>query len=340
MKNKVLVVFLALALVALPLFGACAKPAPPPAPEPIKLRFYTGMTPAHYFSADLMTFFAKEVEKRTEGRVEVELYPGKELYGYLDGIDATVAGAVEMGLTAVGHWGGYNPVFQFTDYFLIIEDNDHWFRARDAVHPILEALYEEQNVKLLHYSAYGGNAIGSKVFIEKLGDMKGLKIRAPVPGALASLEGWGATPAKVAAAEVYDALAKGAIDAAVTSWASFYTRKFYEVVDHFVGPIWWTVWVTFMNLDTWNSLPKDIQATIMEVSAEVEAQSLELAKSFDEMALAELRKVGTVKILTAQEKAVWAEPLKPIYDAWLEQSAAAGYGDQAKQIIAALNKAR
>lgn len=338
MKNKILLISLALILPLVPIFTACA-PAPSPA-EPVKLRFFTGMTPSHYFSADLMTFFAEEVEKRTQGRVEVELYPGKELYSYLDGIDATVAGAVEMGLTAVGHWGGYNPVFQFTDYFLIIDDNDHWFRARDMVRPILEALYEEQNVKLLNYSAYGGNSIGSKVPIETLEDMKGLKIRAPVPGALASLEGWGATPAKVAAAEVYDALAKGAIDAAVTSWASFYTRKFYEVVDHFVGPIWWTVWVTFMNLDTWNSLPKDIQATIMEVSAEVEAQSLGLAKSFDEMALAELRKVGTVKILTTAEKAVWAEPLKPIYDAWLEQSAAAGYGDQAKQIIAALNKAR
>ena len=139
---------------------------------------------------------------------------------------------------------------------------------------------------------------------------------------------------------MYDALDKGAIDAAVTSWASFYNRKFYEVVDHFVGPIWWTVWVNFMNLDTWNSLPKDIQDTILEVSAEVEAQSLGLMKSTDENHIAELGKLGTVKILTAQEKAAWGEPLKPVYASWLQQCADAGYGDQASQIMAALEAAR
>ena len=67
------------------------------------------------------------------------------------------------------------------------------------------------------------------------------------------------TPTKIAAAEVYDAMGKGAIDAVVSSWGSMYSRKFYEVSNEFFGPIWWTVWVNFINIGTWNNLSPEIQ---------------------------------------------------------------------------------
>lgn len=324
------------------ILGICLLWAnPSPAQEPIKLRYFTGMTAAHYYCSKMIPSFTKEVEKRTKGRVKFEFYPGKELYGYLGGIDAAVAGTVEMGLTSIGHWGGYNKVFLCTDFFLLLEDNDHWFRARDAIHPILSALYEKQNVKVLHYAAYSEGVIGSRKPIKNLRDMKGMKIRAPVPGALNSIKGWGAVPTRIAAAEMYDALSKGAIDAIVTGWGSHYARKLYEVEDYFVGPIWQTIWVAFMNLKKWNSLPKDIQKVMREVSKETEPLSLQLTKSSDEMYKAKLREVGrTIKILTPEEKKLWGKPLKPVYDKWIEQCAKAGYGREARQIMEAFTKAR
>ena len=102
------------------------------------------MTASHYFSSDLLPFFAKEVEKRTKGNVKVGVYPGGQLFGYRNGTDATTMGAVEMGLTAIGHWGGHNPVFSFSDYFLLIDDMDHWFRARDDIHSVLEPLFQKK----------------------------------------------------------------------------------------------------------------------------------------------------------------------------------------------------
>ena len=307
---------------------------------PDKLRYFTGMTASHYFGSDLLPYFAQEVGKRTNGNVKVEIYPGGQLFGYRNGIDATTMGAVEMGLTALGHWGGQNPVFSFSDYFLLIDDMDHWFRARDAVHSVLEPLFEKKNVKLLYYSAYGGNGICGKVQIKNLDDIKGLKVRAPVPGALASLAAWGATPIKIASAEVYDAMGKGAIDAFSSSWSSMYSRKYYEVAKHAVGPIWWTVWVNFINLDTWNSLSQENQKILMEVSRETEKRSLGIMKAFDEKSLEKLNQVGTVKILTAEEKKNWGKSLRPAYDAWIKKCTDKGYGKQAKEILDVLNRTR
>ncbi len=308
--------------------------------ESTTLRFFTGMTPSHYFSSQLMPFFAEEVEKRTQGRVKVELYPGGELFGYRDGIDAATMGAVEMGLTAAGHWGGHNPVLKFSDYFLLIEDMGHWFRARDEVHPILDSVLAEKNVKVIFYSAYGGNGICGSKPIESIEDIKGMKVRAPVPGALTCLKTWGATPAKVAAGEVYDAMAKGAIDACVTSWGSMYSRKFYEVADQFFGPIWWTVWINFINLGTWNSLPPDVQDVILEVGRETEERSLGIMREYDEKSLAKLEEVGTLKVLTTEEKMQWGTPLRPAYEAWVDECDGKGFGDEARGIMEALDKAR
>lgn len=305
-----------------------------------KLRLFTGMTPSHYFCTDMLPFFAKEIEKRTAGKVKVEIYAGGQLFSYIEGIDAAKVGAVEIGLTSAGHWGGYSPIFKFSDYFLLIDSYDHWLKARDSIHPILQTLYEKQNVKLLSYAAYGGNSICSRVPIKSLGDLKGLKIRAPVPGAFPCISAWGATPAKVDPGEVFDTLSKGAIDAAITSWSFMYAGKLYEATKHFVGPIWWTVWVNFMNLDTWNRLPKDIQKIILDVSKETEDRSLGWMKNYEDVSLAKLKEIGTVKILTNQELKEWGKPLKPVYEAWVKECTEKKFGKEAKQILDFLDKVR
>jgi TRAP-type C4-dicarboxylate transport system substrate-binding protein len=326
-----------LVLIAVWAWGANSSQAQ----EPIKLRYFTGMTSAHYYCSKMVPSFIDEIERKAGGKVKFEFYPGKELYSYLGGIDATVAGTVDMGLTSIGHWGGYNKVFLCTDFFLLLEDNNHWFRARDAIHPVLSALYQKQNVQVLHYCAYSEGVIGSNKPITAVGDMKGMKIRAPVPGALDSIKGWGAIPTRIAAAEMYDAMSKGAIDAIVTGWGSHYARKLYEVEDYFVGPVWQTIWVVFMNLDKWNSLPPDIREVIREVSATTEALSLQLTKDADENYKENLKKAGrSLKILTAQEKKLWAQPLKPVYERWIRQCDKAGYGTEARQIMETFERTR
>jgi TRAP-type C4-dicarboxylate transport system substrate-binding protein len=310
------------------------------AKDPIKIRYYTGMPPSHHFCVNDMAYFAEQVNKRTNGAVEVELYPAGQLFSFIQGIDAATMGGVDMGLTAVGHWAGYNPVFKFSDFFLLIEDINHWLKARDEIDPVLQSLFGKHNVKVLFYSAYGGNSNCGKIAINNLADMKGLKIRAPVPGAMASLEAWGATPTRIAAAEVYDALSKGAIDGCVTSWSFMNAMKLYEVSENYVGPFWWTVWVNFINKDTWDRIPKDMQDVILEIAAETEKKSVGWMQAYEQKSLDKLKADGSVKLLSDQELKEWKKPLRKVYDSWVEECGKKGFEKEAKQILNAFEKAR
>jgi TRAP-type C4-dicarboxylate transport system substrate-binding protein len=305
-----------------------------------KIRYYTGMPPTHHFCVNDMAYFKEQVEKKTGGRVKVELYPAGQLFTFIQGIDAATMGGVEMGLTAVGHWAGYNPVFKFSDFFLLIEDIDHWMRARDSVNKVLQKLFAKQNVRILYYSAYGGNSLCGKKPIQNPADMKGLKIRGPVPGALASLSAWGASPTRIASSEVYDAMSKGAIDGIVTSWSFMNAQKLYEVSDQYVGPFWWTVWVNFINLDTWEAIPKDLQGVILEVAKDTEGKSLGWMQAYENKSLELLKSKGQVKILTPEELKAWGVPLKPVYEDWVKECADKGFGDEARTILQSLDKVR
>lgn len=335
-SSGTLVVMAVLLMATLFLFGCSQGGTEATSQEPLKLRFSTGLHTGHYFCNELVPFFIEEVEKRTDGRVKVEFYPAGELLSFTEGIDAVVSGQLDIGLTSIGHWGGYGPIFTFSDYFLLINDNDHWHQSLETIGPIMEKIFNKQNVQPLFYPAYGGNGIASKKPINELADIKGLKIRAPVPGALKSIETLGVAPAQVSIDEVYDALDKGSLDGIVTSWNLINNQGFHETTDYYIGPVWYTAWVTFINNNKWNSLPEDIQKTILDVSKETQERSLEMSKRFDEEDLEKLENRGKLKFLTTEEQQTWKKLLKPAYESWLKECSKAGYEEEAQKIWEAL----
>jgi hypothetical protein len=63
-------------------------------------------------------------------------------------------------------------------------------------------------------------------------------------------------------------------------------------------------------------------------------------KAFDKKSLEKLEQVGTVKILTSQEKKAWGKPLRPAYSDWVKKCEDKGYGTQAGKILEILDSVR
>ena len=61
----------------------------------IKLRMSNGLAPTTFQNAVLLPEFAQEVEKKSNGRAIVELYPAKQLYGHIATAHAVHRGAIE-----------------------------------------------------------------------------------------------------------------------------------------------------------------------------------------------------------------------------------------------------
>ncbi len=353
--NKTLLFLATFIMVALLAFAACAptptptptpapapapKPAPPPAPvEPIKLRYTTGMPPSH-FGSEMMAWEAAEIEKRTGGRVKIEVYTAGELLSYHEAIDAVILGAVDMVVGPIGHWSGRNPTVDFLNIFFLVRSFDQWDRARDPIRPITEGLFDKMGVRFIHFVGNGFGGIASNMPLNKVEDFKGLKIRAPTAALLDCVEAMDAVPVRLAGAEVYDALGKKAVDGAVSGWPTFVARKYYEVAEYFVGSVWMSSYGAQMSQDAWNRLPKDIQQIVTEVFMEAEERSLVAMRASDKESIDFLAERTTVKILTPEEIEEWAVVFEPLYDAYLKKGTEAGFETEARQILDALIKAR
>lgn len=301
--------------------------------QEVLLRYSGGYPPGHPISK-AQDWFAEELSKRTEGKVIVDVFYGGELYGYPGTIDATSAGALDLGYSSSSHWANKNVVLDFGSYFFMINDNQQMRQITEGIKEVFGPIFEEQGVKLLHLFYLGECGIISKKPIKRPEDMKGLIIRSTSPAMLRSLELLGATPASIAAAEQYDAFARGAVDGGGTAYVTMVSRKLYEVSDYVIGPFWNPIWVAFMSLETWNGLSEDIQNLIKEISRDTEKMSYELCSASDQEAI-EILKANQKEFyyLTEEERVEWREPVTILYQKWLEDCEKAGYGDAGQRLL-------
>ena len=159
-------------ILAIGLLAASCTQGPSP-DKPIKIRYTTHQLPTHHMAAEMMPYFKEEVEKRTGGKVIIELYLGGELYKHdAESIEAVTTGAIEMGNMSSGSWDDKNPAMGYGGYWFLHTDYSHWRRARAEVRPVLDKILEAQNVKLIHNFGYGQGALASKVPITKTADIK------------------------------------------------------------------------------------------------------------------------------------------------------------------------
>ena len=332
--KKYLLIPLAVVLIVGLILSGCAQPTPPA--EKITLRLSNGLAITTFQNETILPTFAAEVAEKTGGMVTIELYPAKELYGHIDGVEALVAGAVEMTFSSSDHFVGYNPLHGWSIYGFLVRDIPTFQENEAEVSAIIKPLYEGIGVKCLAYVPYSSVCLTTtKVPIEKPEDCEGLRIRGISDPFFHTIEAWGGVPAAMSPDEAYDAAAKGALDGIMSSWQSITARKWYEIADYAFGTTSASMWGIFINKQVWDGLPKDVQAAIEEAAQNAHDTGLSGQMAIDVEARETLKGYGmNVKVLTAAEAAVWREATRPAYARWLGICTDAGYGDQCKQLLA------
>ena len=100
------------------------------------------------------------------------------------------------------------------------------------------------------------------------------------------LRGMEADAQFMAFTEVYTALERGILDAAMTGGDAGFGQRWYEVTDYINGPvISWDNSAVVMNQDQWAKLPEDLQQILLEEAAINELEELRTATIQHEMGL-------------------------------------------------------
>jgi TRAP-type C4-dicarboxylate transport system substrate-binding protein len=321
MKQK-FVFILAGVFVAI-LFFTALGPAPATA-ESIKIS-YANFPPAPTFPCVQMERWKEEVEKRTNGRVTVDTFPGGTLLGAKNMMDGVIAGQAKVGNLCMAYQPGRFIVTNATSLPLGIPNA----RVGSLVLWDLWAKYQPDEfgkVKVLAMFTTAPTNIMSKVPVRTLEDIKGLDLRAS-GGAAQILAAWGANPVGMPMPATVEALQKGVVKGLYSSLEVMKDFKFAEtckyvtLTDTVIYPF-----AVVMNMNEWNSLPKDVQKILDDLKIEQSKWTGEYMDNHVKAAMqwaVDTQGVEVIK-LSAVEKAKWDAKLQPITDKWIAQAKAKG----------------
>jgi TRAP-type C4-dicarboxylate transport system substrate-binding protein len=194
---------------------------------------------------------------------------------------------------------------------------------------------ELQDTKVLWLSTHGPGIFSMRRSINKLEDMKGLKIRCSGLGAKI-VTAVGAAPVSIPITDAYDALSKGVAEGLLLDIGGTHGFSLGDVVKYHIenlGSSYTTGFFTVMNKDKWNQLPPDIQKIIDTLNEEWIEKAAASWDKWDTDGREAMKKKGNTFIrLSKEEDARWAEKMKPILDDYVQATKSKKLpGDQALQ---------
>ena len=232
---------------------------------------YSIFFPAPHKHTVLAGEWAKEVEKRTNGKVKITLFPGGTLTPAATCYDGVVKGISDMGMSVLGYTKGKFPLTEVIDLPL-------GYQSGLAATRLINQYYQKfkpkefDEVKVLYLHAHGPGILHSKKAVSKLEDLKGLRIRCTGTAARV-VTALGGVPVAMPMGETYDALNRGMVEGSMAPMESLEGWKWGEVIKFTTesyGSAYSTGFFVAMNKEKWNALPPEIQKTIDGIESGVD----------------------------------------------------------------------
>ena len=285
-----------------------------PAQAQTKLKWahvYETSEPFHKWSV----WAADEINKRSNGRYQVQVFPASSLGKESDINQGLTLGTVDIILTGASFAGRSYPPLAVSYFPFIFRDAEHQLKyAKSDVFKELAKGYDGKtgnHITALTY--YGARDVTSNAAhpVAKPADMKDLKIRVPdAPAYLAFPRALGANPTPIAFAEVYLALQNGTVDAQENPLPTIEAKKFYEVqknislTGHIVDSL-----LTVVSGQVWSKLSADDQKMFTEVMQEAAEKAGRDIIASEERLVGEFKKRG-LNVITVDKNAFREAVLK------------------------------
>jgi TRAP-type transport system periplasmic protein len=294
------------------LLFAMASPAPAQS-KPVELT-YSIFFPAPHKNTVLAGEWVKEIDKRTQGKVKITIFPGGTLTPADKCYDGVVKGISDIGMSVMGYTRGKFPLSEMIDLPLGYKNGLSATRLINQYYQKFRPK-EFEEVKVLYFHAHGPGILHTKKAVAKLEDLKGLRIRSTGLSAKV-VSALGGTPVAMPMGETYDALKRGMVDGSMAPIESLEGWKWGEVVKSTTesfGSAYSTGFFVVMNKEKWNALPADAQKAIEAVNQEWIDKTGKIWDEIDKSGKAFTQKLGNqIVSLSAGEDKRWAEAVKPI----------------------------
>ncbi|MEX2453711.1 MAG: TRAP transporter substrate-binding protein [Rhodospirillaceae bacterium] len=288
----------------------------------ITFKLAHGASDKHPFHK-LAEYYKEAVEKKTGGKVSVELFPNRQLGDDIDVLKAARAGTVDAAIASsvLFPWIVKAQALDALQlpFLLTTYDNMSKMLQSESAQKMLASL---DGIGLQGISIGEGGLrhfLSTKGPVRTLEDFKGQKTRI-VPAALhkAMWEAVGANPTPVKYGEVYTALKTNLIDAVEINISSVETENLWESAKHLTttGHYFWPG-VLVHNKAKFDRLPEDVQTAMMEAGREIIGPQVAYTRD-EEAETAERLKAKGVNIYPFDALPEMRKAMAPILAKWME----------------------
>ena len=239
------------------------------AQQAVTLKFHTFMSPQSNVWLGMHKPWMEKVEKESGGRIKFEGYPAMQLGGTpVQLYDQAKDGVVDVVWTLPGNTAGRFPRIEVFELPFMMNNAEATSKAFwEYVQTV--AVDEFKDTQVLALQVHGPGVIHTTDKpIKSIGDMRGLKLRAPTRQVTKLMGVLGATPVGMPLPQIPDALSKGTINGCVIPWEVVPSvkvnelTKFHAEFDPAGGSLYTTTFVMAMNKAKYNSLAPALKKVI------------------------------------------------------------------------------
>ncbi len=276
------------------------------------IRFSHALPEQHYISYQFKEWADLAMEK-SNGSIEVQIYPSGQLYKDTDVYEAIMTGGIEGGHLYSVYNTRYVPEANalYTWYTFRTTQECYDLGVKGPLRDKIDAEMEKKGIKMLAWIPWHIEdfAFVTKEEVKVPADLEGMCMRAMTPEDAAWYKKWGASPTPITGAEVYMALQRGTLQGGNFTIASSVERKYYEVAPYAVQvPMSSMFSMIGINKDFFDKLAPEQQKALVDAAKEVEDKSVAAAmKDYAEI-MKRGQEVG-IKVYqpTPEEMKLWEE---------------------------------
>ncbi|MAQ36669.1 MULTISPECIES: TRAP transporter substrate-binding protein [Thioclava] len=267
--------------------------------------------PAGNPNFELQQNWAKDLAERTDDQIQIEMMPVGSVVEHNETLDATGAGIIDGIVTDISYFAGKDPAFSLlgnpvgawssTDQLLDFMNNG-------GGQQLANDLFQPYGLHYVGSTTTGLESLVSKVPLDGVADLKGLKMRAPEGLVQDVFAAAGAAPVNLPGSEVYTALDKGVIDAA--DYTVFSTNQAQGLNDIAPNPVYpgfhsMPLVGVAMNKKEWDSLSPELQKAFEESVKQFADKEVSDLAAADKKAVAKAEEGGKIHVhdWSAEERA-------------------------------------
>ena len=260
-----------------------------------KLRIAGNFTRDHISSVAIEQA-KKDVEKATNGKLVLEVFPDMQLGGAQENVSQVRAGTIAMTWVGMAFLARTVPELEAVSLPFLFPSREVAYKVMDG--PIGELLAQklaDKGFVLLGFMELGSRQVTNNIRpIKTIADLKGLKIRLqPNETHLATFRALGANPQAMDIREVYSALQQGVIDGHENPYNLILASRFFEVQKYLSNTGHFFDFIAIVgSKKVFDAMKPEYQQAIRTAMKDAVAQQRAAAVKADLDALEELQKKG------------------------------------------------